>query len=88
MQRDYERAVGSAILALNQLESAVFYLLDILGAVQPSLERAYFINKVAKLEEVARQQADATTCAKLEKFASEARRLADSATTLLAVSYG
>lgn len=29
-RRDYECAVGSAILALNSLESEVFYLLDIL----------------------------------------------------------
>src|SRR5689334_17971632 len=40
--RDYERAVGSAILALNGVESEIFYLLDILGAATPSLEGAYF----------------------------------------------
>ena len=75
--RDYACAIGSAILALNSVESEVFYLLDILGAAQPSLEGAYFIEKIAKIEEIARQHADAKTRASLEKIASEARRLAD-----------
>jgi hypothetical protein len=74
--RDYACAVGSAILALNGLESEVFYLLDILGVAQPSLEGAGFISKIAKLEEVALQQTD-TTRERLDKIASEARRLAD-----------
>lgn len=75
--RDYACAIGSAILALNDLESEVSYLLDILGAAQPSLERAYFIKKIGKLEAVARQQADAKTRERLEKIASKARWLAD-----------
>jgi hypothetical protein len=75
--RDYECAVGSAILALNSLESAVFYLLDILGAAPPSLEGAYFMVKVRKLEDVARQHGDAKIRGRLEKIASEACRLAN-----------
>jgi hypothetical protein len=75
MRRDYACAVGSAILALNGLESEVFYLLEILGAAPP--EGAYFIKKVYQLEKVARQHVDAKIRERLEKIVSEARRLAD-----------
>src|SRR5437763_17208917 len=56
--RDYERAVGSSILALNGVESEVFYLLDLLGEATPSLEGAYFAQKIEKLEAVAAKQPD------------------------------
>jgi hypothetical protein len=75
--RDYERAVGSAILALNGLESEVFYLFDILGEATPELERKYFKDKIKKLEEVAAKQADSKVREKMEKIARGAYRLAD-----------
>jgi hypothetical protein len=75
--RDYERAVGSAILALNGLESEVFYLFDILGEATPLLERAFFKTKIKTLEEVAAKQADNEIRAKMEQIAREAHKLAD-----------
>jgi hypothetical protein len=75
--RDYERAVGSAILALNGLESEVFYLFDILGEATPLLERAFFKDKIKKLEEVAAKQVDNKIREKMEKIAREAYQLAD-----------
>ena len=75
--RDYERAIGSAILALNGLESEVFYLFDILGEATPLLEKAFFKEKIKKLEEVAAKQADGKIRENMEKIAREAYRLAD-----------
>jgi hypothetical protein len=92
-RRDYECAVGSAILALNSLESDVFYLLDILEVQhvirkrvkkertkkgQPlPLEGAFFSEKIDTLEHVAAQQTDPTLQTKLQKIVTEARRLGD-----------
>src|SRR6266446_5724770 len=75
--RDYERAVGSAILALNGLESEVFYLFDILGEATPFLEKAFFKHKIKKLKEVSAKQADNKIREKMEKIARVAYQLAD-----------
>jgi hypothetical protein len=92
-RRDFERAVGSAILALNSLESEVLYLLDILGVQNvirkrgtkkrtkkgkpPRLEGAFFSEKIDTLEQVARQHSDPTLQTRLQKIVAEARRLGD-----------
>ena len=87
-RRDYECAVGSAILALNSLESEVFYLLDILdvhcvvkertkkGNPLP-LEGAFFSEKIDTLHYIARRQTDPALQTRLQKIVSEARRLGD-----------
>jgi hypothetical protein len=89
--RDYECAVGSAILGLNDLESNIFYLLDILGVQhvirtrvknertkQPlPLGGAFFSLKIDTLEHVAREQTDPTLQTRLQKIVTEARRLGD-----------
>jgi hypothetical protein len=75
-RRDYERAVGSAILALNGVESEVFYLLDLLGEATPSLEGAYLTRKIARLEEVAAKQSDTKIRTTMEQIVSKARCLA------------
>ena len=75
--RDYERAVGSAILALNGLESKSFILFGILGEATPLLERAFFKQKIKKLEEVAAKEADNKIREKMEKIAREAYQLTD-----------
>jgi len=87
-RRDYECAVGSAILALNSLESDVFYLLDILdvhyvikeGAKKRRplpLEGAFFREKIDTLCHIARRQTDPTLQTRLQRIAAEARRLGD-----------
>ena len=73
--RDYERAVGAAILALNGAESDIFYLLDILGEATPLLEKAFFKDKIKKLEEVAAKQADNTIREKTKTIARKAYQL-------------
>jgi hypothetical protein len=78
--RDYESAVGSAILALTRLESEVFNLLDILGVKHATkagkkvinrgnplpLEGASFSEKMDTLEDIACRQIDATLQAKID----------------------
>ena len=92
-RRDYECAVGAAVLALNSLESDVFYLLDILGVQHVirkrvknertkkgkplPLEGAFFSEKIDTLEHVARERTDPTLQTKLQEIVTEARRLGD-----------
>jgi hypothetical protein len=75
-RRDYECAIGDAVLALNSLESEVFYLLEILGAAQ-GMEGVYIKDKIIRVKTVAQQHDDSTIRARLEKIASETDRLAD-----------
>ena len=90
-RRDYECAVGAAVLALNSLESDVFYLLDILGVQHVirkrvknerttkgkplPLEGAFFSEKIDTLAHVACEQTDPTLQKKLQEIVTEARRL-------------
>jgi hypothetical protein len=92
-RRDYQCAVGSAILALNSLESEVFYLLNILDVHYVLKERtkkrntkkrnplplegAFFSEKLDTLHHIARRQTDPTLQTRLQKIVTEARRLGD-----------
>jgi hypothetical protein len=78
-ERDYACAVGSAILALNELESNVFYLLQILDASHSALEveKESIKDKIKRLKKESLKHVDAKVRARLDKVVSETCRLAN-----------